>query len=451
MASLVHNVVTKRFADLTPKAIQATKAFILDSFGVAMAGTRAPGVPQMLRLLRNWGGKGESSILAFGDKVPTWAAAMMNSFLTHNQEFDCVHDLAVLHPFTTTLPTALALAESKGNVSGRDFLLAIALGVDVACSLGIASRAPMTHFRPGTAGAFGAVAAAGKVLDFDELTLSNAMGIVYSQICGTLQPHHEGVVVNSMQTGFNARAAATAVALAAEGIEGPQEVLEGQYGYFRLFEGDSDVKEALNGLGKVWHVERVGHKPYPCGRLTHGVVEAALRLRQLYQIRPEQVVECEAIVPPLVYRLVRRPIGHTTFTPQYAKLSIPFVMATALHKGSVFITDFEADALSDPAIHSLAERVKLIRDEQNTDENAVGPAYVRIRLTDGMEHALTIPHALGSPDNPLPREQQLEKFQRCCEMVASVLPSADCSRVIGMIDNLEQVTAVNDIVTLFTP
>ena len=77
-------------------------------------------------------------------------------------------------------------------------------------------------------------------------------------------------------------------------------------------------------------------------------------------------------------------------------------MATALHKGSVFITDFEADALSDPAIHSLAERVKLIRDEQNTDENAVGPAYVRIRLTDGMEHALTIPHALGSPDNPLP-------------------------------------------------
>jgi len=451
MHALVRNVVNTRYEDLSQGALDATKTFILDSFGVAIAGSLAPGVSEMLGVLSEWGGTGESTVLVSGARLPAPSSAMMNSFLMHNQEFDCVHDLAVVHAFTTVLPVALAVAEAQEGVTGRELLTAVALGVDVACSIGISSRAPIAHFRPGTVGAFGAVAAAGKVAGFNEATLSNAMGIVYSQICGTLQPHTEGAQVNSMQTGFNARAAVTAISLAARGIRGASEVLEGQYGYFRLFEGEYDIEDVLTNLGSVWQVERIGHKPFPCGRLTHGAIEAALTLKERHGFDAGDVEECEVLVPPLVYRLVGRPLEGEVPSPQYAKLSIPFVVAVALIRGTVFITDFWDEALHEPAVHELAGRIKVVQDLTITDENIMVPLQVRIRLKDGAEHELTLDQVLGHPDKPLSREQHLEKFQACWAEGADHLPRSNRDRLVNLVDALEDAPSVEEIVRLLVP
>ena len=448
---LVHHVVSTPYEGLPDTAVQATKTYILDTLGVAIVGTLAPGVTETEKILRDWGGKEECSVLVLGGKLPSSSAAMLNSFLMHNQEFDCVHDAAVIHPFTTALPVALAAAEAKGGVTGRELLTAVALGIDVSCSIGIASRSPMRHFRPGTTGAFGAVAAAGKLLGFDEETLANAMGILYSQISGTLQPHHEGSVVNSMQTGFNARAAVTAVRLAEEGVVGPGEVLEGRYGYLRLFEGEYEVDDVLADLGRTWQVERVGHKPFPCGRLTQGVVEAALTLRDRHGTAPEDVVDAEAIVPPLVHRLVGRPLDQRSPTAQYAKLSIPYVVATALIRGSVFVTDFQEDALRDPEVYDLAQRIRAVRDPANNDENAMGPVRLRLSLRNSVDREIVVPQALGHPDNPLTREQHLAKFRRCWETGAGHLPKDNCQLLIDLVDRLEDVEAMEGIVQALQP
>ena len=448
---MVRHVLATRYEDLPPQAVAATKTFILDALGVAIVGTLAPGVPETIRVLQDWGGKPESTVLVSGEKLPSPSAAMLNSFFMHNQEFDPVHDRAVLHPFTTALPVALAVAEAQGGVSGRELLTAVALGVDISCSIGISSRSPIRHFRPGTVGSFGSVAAAGKIAGFDENTLSNAMGIVYSQICGTLQPHHEGAMVNSMQTGFNARGAVTAVALAGQGIVGASEVLEGRYGYFPLFEGEYEVEDTLANLGKVWQVEQVAHKPFPSGRLTHGAVEAALTLRNQLGITATDVLECELTVPPLVYRLVGRPLDAGTPSAQYAKLSIPFVLASALIKNSVFVTDFWDDSLRDPAVYELAQRVWVSPNPEIQDENAMMPVKVRMRLQDGAEHELVLEQMLGHPDNPLTREQHLAKFQKCWETGAGHLPEANRQRLVEMIDGLEDVASVEEIVELITP
>ena len=448
---MVRHVLASRFEDLSPQAVQATKTFILDSFGVAIAGSLAPGVSQTLKVFRSWGGKEESTVLVSGGKLPSPSAAMMNSFMMHNQEFDCVHDRAVIHPFTTALPVALAVAEARGGVTGRELLTAVALGVDISCSIGISSRSPMSFFRPGTAGAFGAVAAGGKIAGMDEKTLANAMGIVYSQICGTLQPHHEGAMVISMQTGFNARAAATAISLAAEGIIGASGVLEGRYGYFRLFEGEYEVDDVLENLGRVWQVERVGHKPFPCGRLTQGVVEAALTLREIHGIAADDVEECEAVVSPLVQRLVGRPLGHDAPSAQYAKLSIPFVVATALIRNTVFITDFWEEALRDPSVHELARRIRVVRDPKIQDENAMVPLRLRIQLKSGAVHELILEQMMGHPDKPLSREQHLTKFRNCWEVGAGHLPAANQQRLVDLVDGLEDVATVEEIIKLLVP
>ena len=443
----VHHVVSRSFEDLPSKAVLATKTFILDCLGVAMTGTLAPGAKEMHRMLRGWGGKEESSVLILGGKLPAPSAAMLNSFLMHNQEFDCANDEAVLHPFTTALPVALAVAEAKGNVTGRDLLTAVALGVDVSCSIGLASRSPMRHFRPGTTGAFGATAAAGKVLGLDENTLVNAMGIVYSQVSGTLQPHHEGATVNSMQTGFNARGAVTAAHLAQAGIDGTEEVLEGRYGYLRLFEGEYDLDEVLTNLGRVWQSERVAHKPWPCGRLTHRSVEGAMMLQDKYHFSPEDILECETTMPPLPYRLVGRPMDRDNPTTQYAKLSIPFVLAVALLKNDVFVGDFIGDALRDPAVHALARRIKAVED-RNPDQNAMGPVTVKIKLRNGSVHEEVVPDALGHPNHPLSREQHLAKFNRCWQAGVGHLPQENRERLINLVDHLEEVGSVEELVEM---
>ena len=449
--ALVRNVVNTRYEDLSQGAVDATKTFILDEFGVAIAGTLAPGVPETLSLLGDWGGKAESTVLVSGERLPAPSSAMMNSFLMHNQEFDPVHDLAVVHAFTTVLPVALAVAEAQGGVTGKELLTAVALGVDVACWIGISSTSPIAHFRPGTLGAFGAVAAAGKISGLDQATLTHAMGIVYSQISGTLQPHTEGVQVNSMQTGFNARAAVSAISLAARGIQGPTEVLEGRYGYFPLFEGEYDVEDVLANLGRVWQVEQIGHKPFPCGRLTHGAAEAALILKERHGFKVEDVEEIEVLVPPLPYRLVGRPLEEGVPSAQFAKLCIPFVAAVALLRGTVFITDFWEDRLKDSVVRELAGRITSVEDRTIKDQNIMVPQTMRIRLKNRAEHELTLDQLLGHPDKPLSNEQRMEKFHACWAAGAGHLPESNRNRLAALVDDLEDAPSVEEIIGLLVP
>jgi 2-methylcitrate dehydratase PrpD len=102
-----------------------------------------------------------------------------------------------------------------------------------------------------------------------------------------------------LQIGLNARAALTAVDLAATGVTGPREVLEGRYGYFTLFEGGThDVRSAIGQLGKVWRVTELAHRPFPSGRLTHGVVDGVLRLRATHGFSADDVARVTAMVPP---------------------------------------------------------------------------------------------------------------------------------------------------------
>jgi 2-methylcitrate dehydratase PrpD len=184
------NVVHTTYEMLPASALVATKTFILDTLGVCVAGSTAPGANALVNLLRGWGGTPESSLYTYGGKLPAPWAAMANSVMMHNLEFDCVHDLAVVHPFTTALPAALAVAEAQGGVSGKTLLTAVAVGVDTATRIGMSSRARMRFFRPGVCGAFGATAAVAKVMGCDHETTSRAMGLLYSQICGTLQIVH---------------------------------------------------------------------------------------------------------------------------------------------------------------------------------------------------------------------------------------------------------------------
>ena len=213
--------------DLPPPAVDAVKTFLLDSFGVAIAGSRGPWVGRLIETAALSGQGSAARIWNSGAPLPAAAAALCNAYQIHNSEFDCIHEAAVVHPMAVVLPAAMAAAERAGGVDGGSLMTAVALGVDVATRLGVASKVPLRFFRPATAGALGATAALGKLLGFDADRLVNAFATTYAQLAGNMQAHTEGSMLLAMQIGFSARNAVVACDMAAAGIEGPKNVLEG--------------------------------------------------------------------------------------------------------------------------------------------------------------------------------------------------------------------------------
>ena len=214
---LVRHVAATRFQDLPAAAVTAVKTFCLDTIGVSISGTAAGYAAEMRAAVGEWGSGHEATVLGVGNRLPASAAAMVNAFHAHNQEFDCVHEAAVVHPLTTIQSAALAVAERAGGVAGRELILALALGVDVATSIGMAAKTGLRFFRPATAGVFGATAAVGKLAGLDAVGLKNALGLAYAQNAGTMQSHVEGGPALALQMGFAAGAAVRAVDLARAG------------------------------------------------------------------------------------------------------------------------------------------------------------------------------------------------------------------------------------------
>jgi 2-methylcitrate dehydratase PrpD len=437
------------FDALSPEAVAATKIFCLDTLGVSVAGTSAPHADEIRLTAASWGSGQEATALGMGNRLNAPTAAMVNAFHAHSLEFDCIHERAVVHPLTTIQSAALAQAERCGGVSGRDLIVALALGVDVATSIGMAAQSGMRFFRPATAGIFGATAAVAKLAGLSASQLMDALGLAYAQAAGNMQSHVEGGPALALQMAFAAAAAVRAVDLAQAGFPGPHDMLEGPFGYFPLYEGTWDIEPVWAELGSVWRITQVSHKPFPSGRATHGGLDGILQLRHAHALLPEAVERVTLLAPPLIHQLVGRPL-EGAMSANYARLCFPFVGAIALANGTVRIDDFADGTLADTRIHELGHRIEVVIDN-NPDPNALTPQTVVIHLKDGGEHRIDVSHTLGSPERPLTRAQYLEKFRRCLQSGVAVLPVDAAEHVVALVDNLDTLDNTNALITPLCP
>jgi 2-methylcitrate dehydratase PrpD len=447
---LAEHVAGVRDAALPADVVRAVKTFVLDTLGVGVAGSGDPLSGAIAGAVATWGTAGEATVWGTGQRLPAQGAALVNAFQIHCLEYDCVHEGAVVHAMATLLSAVAAHAERRGGVTGRDLIAAVTAGVDVAASLGLAARGGMTFFRPATAGAFGAAAALGSIEGLAPDALVNVFGIVLGHACGTMQAHTEGSRLLPTQIAFNARGALTALDLARAGLVGPRDVLEGPFGYFRLFEGGAwDLGPVLEDLGGVWQIARVSHKPFPTGRATHAAIDGTLELQQRHAFAAGDVARVRVTVPSLIQRLVGRP-DMAAPTASYARLCIPYVVATALLRGGVDVGDFAPDRLVDPETHALSARVTVVTDE-NPDPNALMPQRIEVERRSGERHALELEQALGHPARPLTHEQHLAKFRRCWTYGRTALDPERGARLIALVDRLESVPDVRELFALTAP
>lgn len=440
---LVEHASSARYEALGQPAVAATKIFILDSLGVALSGSRVPLVRELEAMADDWGSGDATRIWGSGRRVPTATAAFINGYQIHNQEWDCVHEPAVVHPMAVVLATLVAWAEARGGVSGRALITGCSVAVDVATTIGRAARNKLRFFRPAMCGALGATAGIAAMAGLDAATTRSALGLAYSQLSGTMQAHVEGSPVLPMQIGFNTRAALNAIAMATRGIQGPVEFLEGPFGYYTLIDPQWDPSE-FDALETRSAIAELSHKPFPSGRATHGGVDGALELQRLHGFSVAEIREIRVLAPPLVIQLVDR-APSATMAPSYARLCLPYVAATALLTGNVDVTDFETAAIADPARLALAARIRVLRDD-NPSLNALAPQRVEVSLEDGREFAIDLPAVLGAPGRPLERERHLAKFRRAATSGLRPMHAHGVQRLIDLVDDLQHLDDVRALV-----
>lgn len=444
--SKVYSLIT--YDNLTDHIIKTAKLFILDSLGTALAGTTAPGCKETLHLLKNMGGKPESSLIGFDLKLPAFSASLINSMTIHALDFDDTYDPAAMHCYTSPFPAALALAEAKDEITGKELINAVVLGVDLCARLGASINSPLSWIRTSTCGYFASALAGSKILNLSEEKILNALGIVYSKTSGNAQCLVDGGLTKRMQPAFAASAGVLASLLSQEGLTGAKEVFEGKYGYFYLYErGNYNREIILENLGEDFFGTKVSIKPYPCCRMTHASIDAALHLKEKYKFELQDIDKVELHTSKMVKDMVGSSFKIRENPQVDAQFSIPYTVSIALAKGKPFIDDFYSDRVLSFKHKDLIKKIKVTIDER-LDSRDIKSATIYLYLKSGQVLNHYVKVFKGNPENPLSESECIKKFEQCANFGQKTFSDFQLGELSEKILNLERIKNMSEITNL---
>ncbi len=462
--ALARHVERTGWDDIPAGARDYTRICVLDAFGSAIAGVKAEGCEAIAALVQGWGGAAQAHVIGSGAKVPAHHAALANATMARALEIDDAHEQAMSHLTASMAPIALAVAESRGGISGRDFLAAVVLGNDLAIRIAVAPRADVSAGRAARrtqshtyhVGSLVGALVAGKVRGFDALALQNALGIAYSQCAGNLQGVAEGALTVRAQQGLSSMAGVVAADLAGAGITGALESLTGPCGYYAALHGGRyDAAVLTDRLGEYYTVQEISIKPYPCCRHIHTAAAAAEQAIRDHAIRPEEVEK-------VTLRVLNREYFDVVCTPLdkdehraailsdrgwvHAQMSMPFVVAAAFCDGRVRLDRFADDRRRAPDLVSMFDRVEAVLDTSATGNVLPTPGIVEVRLRGRAEPVTArVDYAHGHPENPMSFDDVAAKFMDMTEFAADRFSRDRRLRIIEAVQGLERVEDMREI------
>jgi len=417
-----------QYQDLPAEVVRGAKECIADTVAAIICGSALPWSRIVIRYAERTGPGGKSRILGSdGAAVQANAAALANGALAHAFELDSLtRPGAGAHPGATVLPPALAVAQECG-ADGQALIAAFVAGNEVMIRIGRATghtNEARGFHAPGTTGPFGAAIAAGHLLRLGPAAMTNALGIAGSLAGGQLEfAPGDGGLVKRLHLGRASEAGVLAASLAADGFAGPRTVLEGEFGFLKVFCTKWDEAELTRGLGGEFLISTTVLKRYPCHATAHAAVRAVRDLQAEHGFKGPEV---EAITVTGTERMLER---HNILEPadlMLAQYSIPFCVALALHREARDPESWDETALADPQIRALCRRVRLVPEPSG--EHAGSASTVTIALADGH-------HFEGRAENGMLEPGELDdKFLR---LTRGALGEPVASALFGRLRRLE--------------
>jgi len=433
---------------------ERVKALALDLVGIALrARNEAESTGPMIAAAARLGMAG-GACTVIGDAAGYFppGAAMLNGTLAHSLDFDDTHAPASLHPSAPIVPAALAAAEMTG-ADGRAAIAAIVAGYEVQIRLALALD-PAAHYDRGfhptaTCGAFGAAAAAGRLLGLDPEGIAHAFGIVLSMSAGSMQYLVNGAWTKRSHVGHAAMCGLIAATLAREGYKGASEAIEGKWGFLHAYAPAADAAKVVDGLGSRWETLKIAVKPYPSCRYGHAPLDGILALARQNGIRAEEVEEVVVGLPEPGWKLIGdpEPAKQAPKSVVDGQFSMAFCAAVALRSGGFGWDDY-ARHLGDPATLELCKRVRAWVDpraQADFQKNMSGS--VRIKTRRG-RYETYVQVAKGEPENFLSAAELRAKFDG---LAGPYLSARRRDELVGALLSLEQAKDIGALLRLTRP
>lgn len=441
------------FDDVPNDVLERARISILDGIGLAMAGSASPpGATIAAYLAGSVGiGAGPSTLLGTGRRVPPRFAALANAIAIHADDYDdtqlaAAHDRVyglLTHPTAPALAAALAVAEDM-QATGREFLTAYLIGVEVECK--IAEAISPRHYQDGfhstaTCGTFGAAAAAARLRHLTRERTQTALGIAGTQAGGLRE--NFGTMTKSFQVGRAAESGVVAVDLAALGWTASTDILEASRGFFRAAGGGYDPDAIHGRLGAPWTFAwpGVSIKPFPSGSLTHPGMTAMAELIAENHLTPDQV---RAVRVGTNQNVPNALIHHHPTSALQAKFSLEYCLAILLLNGRAGFEEFTDECVNGRDVQEAMTKVDVrVHPEAEAAGYDKMATIVEVELHDGRVVRRRRDFALGSPQFPMTPEQAGEKFRDCARRAPN--PPVDVNRTMALVRTIEHLDDTNDL------
>ena len=439
------------FQRLPAEVIDKAKLCILDFVANVYGSLELEAVSRIVSYIRSLGGPETATALGCGFKTGIHNAAFLNGTAAEAIEGQDGLRFGGNHPGTAVIPAALAVAEHLG-LGGKEVIEAVVAGYETAgrTAAAIHPHHTLAGFLPtGTCGAFGAAAAASKLMGQDAEGMLNSLGNAGYLLPLSMAEHLMGGYTSKIvQGGQAASAGITAAGLAGAGITGAPYVLEGSSlngGFTQITtRGEPDLKRIVEGLGEHFSIMDIYFKPYTACRHTHGAAQAALELVSKERLDPRDIEAVDVYTYTIASIAVGKGVtAESTFVS--AQFSLPYVVSACLIDGEMGPAQLKEDRISDPAILELSQRVKVSVDPELA---AVYPGMtasrVEIRLKSGQTLVKQVDIPKGDPRDPMTAEDLADKVRR----FASGKDERTLDQVVSLSLKLENVADIRQLTSI---
>lgn len=308
--------------EVIPQAVRKEAArTLLNWAACAVGGSGHQTVDIAVSALSPFAGPAQATLLGRKERMDVLNAALINGIASHIFDYDDTHLRTVIHPAGPVASAILALSEYR-PVSGRDFMHALVLGVEVECRIGNAVYP--AHYDAGwhitgTTGVFGSAAAAGKLIGLNDQQMSWALGLAATQPVGLREMF--GTMTKSFHPGRAAQNGLTAAMLASRGFTSSEQSLEAKSGWMNVLSTSRDYTQLTRNLGSSYEISFNTYKPFACGVVIHPTIDGCIQLRNQYHLAAGQIDRVDLRVHPLVLELTGKKLRKPAWRASSASIT----------------------------------------------------------------------------------------------------------------------------------
>lgn len=437
-----------RINSIPEEVIKAARYCVLDSMGAAIGAAYYEEIPKIIKEITEWAGNNNdrsSAIWAYKHRLPLLDAALLAGIMGHALELDDVHTLSKLHPGAVVVPAAWTLADAVG-ASGERFLEAVIAGYEVMCRIGqgfgVTSHRKRGWHVTGTAGTFGAAAAAAHIINLDASKTLDSFGIAGTQSSGLWAFLADGASCKKLHPARAINSGITAALLAKAGMTGPEHILDAEDGgLYRATSDAYDMSLVCKEIGLKYEILYIDKKPYPCCRSSHPPIDAALRIRKNKGIEATQIKE--VVVETFEVGVMQCGSPHYPESAVEAKFSIPYVVAAAFVDNEITLEQFKNEKISKTEIKELAAKVSVHACKKYSARYPQRwGCHMLVTLKDGTVIKEAIDDMSGSVKSPLTSKQEKNKFY---SLVEPKFGDRKTKELIDIILNIDQCERLPDL------